>query len=285
MESHTAVVIITAQNTLENAIEAMKRGAFDYLTKPFDLRQIEAVVAKMARIPPKQVTKSDAEALKGLQQDLKRVVYGQDNAIEALLGIYRDQIPTDGDEARHKTILTIIDGLDRPADVAEIHKRMKPVFVAQGLMLGEFVDDYTVRVVQEFIESNPGMHVILHQNPHNLGLSRTYVDASFMGKGRYFRLVWGDDVEPKVRLLRSLRSTVAQHQRRGNHHREEREDEEDLLPTVHAFSNGTRDRHSRRTTTFSGCTSSVTPTPLARTNRGFISETWTSTPACILTRY
>ena len=37
--------------------------------------------------------------------------------------------------------------------------------------------DYTVRVVQEFIESNPGMHVILHQNPHNLGLSRTYLFA------------------------------------------------------------------------------------------------------------
>ena len=43
------VVIITAQNTFENAIEAMKRGAFDYVTKPFDLAQIEAVVAKALR--------------------------------------------------------------------------------------------------------------------------------------------------------------------------------------------------------------------------------------------
>ena len=43
------VVIMTAQNTFENAIEAMKRGAFDYVTKPFDLAQIEAVVAKALR--------------------------------------------------------------------------------------------------------------------------------------------------------------------------------------------------------------------------------------------
>ena len=43
------VVIMTAQNTFDNAIEAMKRGAFDYVTKPFDLAQIEAVVAKALR--------------------------------------------------------------------------------------------------------------------------------------------------------------------------------------------------------------------------------------------
>ena len=43
------VVIMTAQNTFENAIEAMKRGAFDYITKPFELAQIEAVVAKALR--------------------------------------------------------------------------------------------------------------------------------------------------------------------------------------------------------------------------------------------
>jgi two-component system nitrogen regulation response regulator GlnG len=43
------VVIITAQNSFENAIEAMKRGAFDYLTMPFDLAQVEALVEKAQR--------------------------------------------------------------------------------------------------------------------------------------------------------------------------------------------------------------------------------------------
>ncbi len=47
-------------------------------------REIEAIVAKIARIPPKQVSKNDASLLKGLENDLKRVVFGQDEAIEAL---------------------------------------------------------------------------------------------------------------------------------------------------------------------------------------------------------
>ena len=49
-EDAPIVVIMTAQNSFDNAIEAMKRGAFDYLTKPFDLRQIEAVVEKALRL-------------------------------------------------------------------------------------------------------------------------------------------------------------------------------------------------------------------------------------------
>ncbi len=45
----TAVVIITAQNTFENAVEAMKRGALDYLVKPFGLAEVKALTAKAMR--------------------------------------------------------------------------------------------------------------------------------------------------------------------------------------------------------------------------------------------
>jgi ATP-dependent Clp protease ATP-binding subunit ClpA len=48
------------------------------------VKEIEAVVAKIARIPPKNVSKDDAEALRDLDANLKRVVFGQDPAIEAL---------------------------------------------------------------------------------------------------------------------------------------------------------------------------------------------------------
>ncbi|MDP5345098.1 MAG: ATP-dependent Clp protease ATP-binding subunit ClpA, partial [Paracoccaceae bacterium] len=47
-------------------------------------KDIEAVVAKIARIPPKNVSKDDAELLRDLEKSLKRVVFGQDAAIEAL---------------------------------------------------------------------------------------------------------------------------------------------------------------------------------------------------------
>jgi len=46
--------------------------------------EIEAVIAKIARIPPKTVSKDDAELLRDLEAGLKRVVFGQDAAIEAL---------------------------------------------------------------------------------------------------------------------------------------------------------------------------------------------------------
>ncbi|MFC3069765.1 ATP-dependent Clp protease ATP-binding subunit ClpA [Phenylobacterium soli] len=52
--------------------------------KTIGLKEVEAVVAKIARIPPKSVSKSDTEALKQLESDLKRAVYGQDDAIEQL---------------------------------------------------------------------------------------------------------------------------------------------------------------------------------------------------------
>ncbi|MGH6671823.1 MAG: ATP-dependent Clp protease ATP-binding subunit ClpA [Xanthobacteraceae bacterium] len=48
------------------------------------LKEIETTIATMARIPPKAVSKDDAEVLQHLEDTLKRVVYGQDKAIEAL---------------------------------------------------------------------------------------------------------------------------------------------------------------------------------------------------------
>jgi ATP-dependent Clp protease ATP-binding subunit ClpA len=52
--------------------------------KTIGIKEIEATIATMARIPPKSVSKDDAEVLKHLEQTLKRVVFGQDKAIEAL---------------------------------------------------------------------------------------------------------------------------------------------------------------------------------------------------------
>ncbi len=47
-------------------------------------KEIEAVIATMARIPPKSVSSDDRQALEHLDRDLKRVVFGQDKAIEVL---------------------------------------------------------------------------------------------------------------------------------------------------------------------------------------------------------
>ncbi len=47
-------------------------------------KEIEQVIAKMARIPPRSVSASDKEKLSNIEADLKRVIYGQDDAIEQI---------------------------------------------------------------------------------------------------------------------------------------------------------------------------------------------------------
>ena len=73
-----AIDVIDEAGAAQHLVAASKRR------KTIGVKEIEAVVAKIARIPPKNVSKNDAEVLKDLERSLKRVVFGQDNAIEAL---------------------------------------------------------------------------------------------------------------------------------------------------------------------------------------------------------
>jgi len=54
--------------------------------KTIGVRDVEAVISKMARIPPKRVSNNDKSMLEKLDRDLKLVVFGQNRAIEALAG-------------------------------------------------------------------------------------------------------------------------------------------------------------------------------------------------------
>ncbi|MGO4700476.1 ATP-dependent Clp protease ATP-binding subunit ClpA [Dyella sp. 2RAB6] len=56
----------------------------DQRTGKIDVPEVEYIVAKMARIPAKQVSASDRDVLRNLERNLKMVVFGQDAAIEAL---------------------------------------------------------------------------------------------------------------------------------------------------------------------------------------------------------
>ena len=52
--------------------------------KTIGVKDIEAIVAKIARVPPKSVSRDDKESLRNLVRDLKAMVFGQDKPIEAL---------------------------------------------------------------------------------------------------------------------------------------------------------------------------------------------------------
>ncbi|PQV53599.1 ATP-dependent Clp protease ATP-binding subunit ClpA [Defluviimonas denitrificans] len=73
-----AIDVIDEAGAAQHLVAESKRR------KTIGPKEIEAVVAKIARIPPKNVSKDDAEVLKDLERTLKRVVFGQDKAIEAL---------------------------------------------------------------------------------------------------------------------------------------------------------------------------------------------------------
>jgi ATP-dependent Clp protease ATP-binding subunit ClpA len=75
----------------DKAIDIIDEVGAAQMLKPQNLRKktirakdIEEIVSKMTRIPVKTVNARDKEALKSLDQDLKGVVFGQDDAIEAL---------------------------------------------------------------------------------------------------------------------------------------------------------------------------------------------------------
>ncbi|MBM9595891.1 ATP-dependent Clp protease ATP-binding subunit ClpA [Roseitranquillus sediminis] len=73
-----AIDVIDEAGAAQHLVAESKRR------KTIGAKEIEAVVAKIARIPPKNVSKDDAAVLKDLEATLKRVVFGQDKAIEAL---------------------------------------------------------------------------------------------------------------------------------------------------------------------------------------------------------
>ncbi len=75
----------------DKAIDVMDEAGANLRLKPVDQRpaevdvaQVEAVVARIARIPPKQVSSTDREVLKNLERNLKLVIFGQDPAIDTL---------------------------------------------------------------------------------------------------------------------------------------------------------------------------------------------------------
>ena len=73
-----AIDVIDEAGAAQHLVPASKRR------KSIGVKEIEEIVAKIARIPPKTVSKDDSAVLKDLEKSLKRVVFGQDAAIENL---------------------------------------------------------------------------------------------------------------------------------------------------------------------------------------------------------
>jgi two-component system nitrogen regulation response regulator GlnG len=95
LKSDLLVVIMTAEASMKNAVEAMKRGAYDYLTKPFDLDVIDAIIEKVdrAREMTSQVTFLKEE-LKDRYQ-LEKTIIGNSPAMREIYKTIGKVAPSD----------------------------------------------------------------------------------------------------------------------------------------------------------------------------------------------
>src|SRR3990172_3342780 len=161
--------------------------------KTIGVKEVESTIATMARIPPKTVSKSDAEVLRAIDQDLKRVVFGQDKAIEALaaaiklsraglrepgkpIGCYMFSMPTrlrQNDLARQLALLLGVELLR--FDMSEYMERhtvsrligAPPGYVGfdQGGLLTDGIDQHphSVLLLDEIEKAHPDLFNILLQ--------------------------------------------------------------------------------------------------------------------------
>ena len=89
---HEKAVVITAYGSAENAVEALKAGAYDYLTKPVDLKQFRAVVASALGRPvavattPPPTQSSERGSERGVERGTERQRAASRRALDRLVG-------------------------------------------------------------------------------------------------------------------------------------------------------------------------------------------------------
>ena len=65
--------------------------------------------------------------------------------------------------------------------------------------------DGSRQLVSGYIAAHPNERVLLRSNRVNRGLAQNYLDAAFIGKGKYYRLVCGDNAEPQATMIAVFR--------------------------------------------------------------------------------
>jgi glycosyltransferase involved in cell wall biosynthesis len=69
------------------------------------------------------------------------------------------------------------------------------------LVIDDGSKDRTAAVVEEYRGAHPDVELVLSKNKKNIGLATSYVNGAFIGRGKYYKLVCGDNTEPKEALI------------------------------------------------------------------------------------
>ena len=86
LDAELPVIMITAHATVDNAVEALKTGAFDYVTKPFDQAEVRTVVRKALRTRDLSATEATRPS-EGSAPDRRYGIIGESRAIRELCSV------------------------------------------------------------------------------------------------------------------------------------------------------------------------------------------------------
>jgi NtrC-family two-component system response regulator AlgB len=128
----TAVILMTAYATVENAVAAMKAGAFDYLTKPFSLDQVQHVVERAIEL---RQLREENRSLRGALEELP-LLDSHNSAMVELLQTARQAAASDA-----TILLTGDSGTGKNVIARQIHawsaRRAQPFVVINCTTLSE----------------------------------------------------------------------------------------------------------------------------------------------------
>jgi len=82
---------------------------------------------------------------------------------------------------------------------------VKQITSYEILLFDDHSSDNTVKAVKDYQKSHPDLPLYLIENPETRGLGYNYVEGSFLGKGKYYRLICGDNQEKKESMVKQFR--------------------------------------------------------------------------------
>src|SRR6202043_283318 len=73
------------------------------------------------------------------------------------------------------------------------------------IVIDDCSSDGSPDIVADYIRAHPDDRILLRRNQVNRGLAQNYLDAAFIGKGKYYRLACGDNAEPQSTMVAVFR--------------------------------------------------------------------------------